>query len=65
MPYRSIEDPVKLRRVLEASLLLEADLDLQPTNAAPTRDTFHDRTLHIRGRRSVTPNTPADPTAVF
>ncbi len=28
MPYRSIEDPVKLRRVLEASLLLEADLDL-------------------------------------
>jgi signal transduction histidine kinase len=28
VPYRSIEDPVKLRRVLEATLLLEADLDL-------------------------------------
>ncbi len=28
MPYRSIDDPVKLRRVLEATLLLEADLDL-------------------------------------
>ncbi len=28
MPYRSIEDPAKLRRVLEATLLLEADLDL-------------------------------------
>ncbi|MGO9341563.1 MAG: GAF domain-containing sensor histidine kinase, partial [Acidimicrobiales bacterium] len=28
MPYRSIEDPVKLRRVLEATLLLEADLEL-------------------------------------
>jgi len=28
MPYRSIEDPVKLRRVLEATLLLEAELDL-------------------------------------
>ena len=28
MPYRAIEDPVKLRRVLEATLLLEADLDL-------------------------------------
>jgi signal transduction histidine kinase len=28
MPYRSIEDPVKLRRVLEATLLLEGDLDL-------------------------------------
>lgn len=28
MPYRSIEDPVKLRRVLQATLLLEADLDL-------------------------------------
>ncbi len=28
MPYRSIDDPVKLRRVLEAALLLEADLDL-------------------------------------
>ncbi len=28
MPYRSIEDPVKLRRVLEATLLLEANLDL-------------------------------------
>ena len=28
MPYRSIEDPVRLRRVLEAILLLEADLEL-------------------------------------
>ena len=28
MPYRSIEDPAKLRRVLEATLLLEADLSL-------------------------------------
>jgi len=28
VPYRSIEDPAKLRRVLEATLLLEADLDL-------------------------------------
>jgi signal transduction histidine kinase len=28
MPYRSIEDPAKLRRVLEATLQLEADLDL-------------------------------------
>jgi signal transduction histidine kinase len=28
VPYRSIEDPVKLRRVLEATLLIEADLDL-------------------------------------
>ena len=28
MPYRSIEDPVKLRKVLEATLLLEADLEL-------------------------------------
>lgn len=28
MPFRSIEDPVKLRRVLEATLLLEADLEL-------------------------------------
>ncbi len=28
MPYRSIEDPVKLRRVLEASLLIERDLEL-------------------------------------
>jgi signal transduction histidine kinase len=28
MPYHSIDDPAKLRRVLEASLLLEADLDL-------------------------------------
>ena len=28
MPYRSINDPAKLRRVLEATLLLEADLDL-------------------------------------
>jgi signal transduction histidine kinase len=28
VPYRSIEDPVKLRRVLEATLLLERDLEL-------------------------------------
>jgi len=28
MPYHSIEDPATLRRVLEAALLLEADLDL-------------------------------------
>ncbi len=28
MPFRAIEDPVKLRRVLEATLLLEADLEL-------------------------------------
>ena len=28
MPYHSIEDPAKLRRVLEATLLIEADLDL-------------------------------------
>ena len=28
MPYRRIDDPAKLRRVLEATLLLEADLDL-------------------------------------
>jgi signal transduction histidine kinase len=28
VPYRSIEDPAKLRRVLEATLLLEADLEL-------------------------------------
>ena len=28
MPYRSIEDPAKLRRVLEATLLLEADLNI-------------------------------------
>lgn len=28
MPYRSIEDPAKLRRVLEATHLVEADLDL-------------------------------------
>jgi signal transduction histidine kinase len=28
MPYRSIQDPAKLRRVLEATLLLEADLEL-------------------------------------
>ena len=28
MPYHSIEDPAKLRRVVEATLLLEADLDL-------------------------------------
>jgi len=28
MPYRSIEDPATLRRVLEATLLLEADLNL-------------------------------------
>ncbi len=29
MPFRSIEDPAKLRRVLEATLLLEGDLELQ------------------------------------
>ena len=28
MPYRSIDDPAKLRRVLEATLLLESDLEL-------------------------------------
>jgi signal transduction histidine kinase len=28
MPFRGIEDPAKLRRLLEATLLLEADLDL-------------------------------------
>ncbi len=28
VPYRSIDDPAKLRRILEATLLLEADLDL-------------------------------------
>jgi signal transduction histidine kinase len=28
VPFRSIEDPAKLRRVLEATLLLEADLEL-------------------------------------
>jgi signal transduction histidine kinase len=28
VPYRSIEDPAKLRRVLKATLLLEADLEL-------------------------------------
>lgn len=28
-PYRSIEDPAHLRRVLDATLLLEADLDLE------------------------------------
>ena len=28
MPYRSIDDPVRLRRLLESALLLEADLDL-------------------------------------
>ena len=28
MPYRSINDPAKLRRIFEATLLLEADLDL-------------------------------------
>jgi signal transduction histidine kinase len=28
VPYHSIEDPAKLRRVLEATLLIEADLDL-------------------------------------
>jgi signal transduction histidine kinase len=28
MPYRSIQDPVKLRRILDATLLLEADLEL-------------------------------------
>ena len=29
VPFRSIEDPAKLRRVLEATLLLEADLELR------------------------------------
>jgi len=28
VPYRSIEDPIKLRRVLRATLLLESDLEL-------------------------------------
>lgn len=28
MPFRGIDDPVRLRRVLEAALLIEADLDL-------------------------------------
>ena len=28
LPYRSIQDPAKLRRILEATFLLEADLDL-------------------------------------
>lgn len=28
MPYRSIEDPAKLRRLLEATLLIEGDLEL-------------------------------------
>lgn len=28
MPYRSIDDPTKLRRVLEATLLIEGDLEL-------------------------------------
>lgn len=28
MPFRTIDDPVRLRRVLEAALLIEADLDL-------------------------------------
>jgi hypothetical protein len=28
MPYRLIDDPVKLRRILESMLLIEADLDL-------------------------------------
>ena len=28
MPFRAIDDPAKLRRVLEATLLIEADLDL-------------------------------------
>ena len=28
MPYRLIEDPAKLRRVLDATLLIEADLEL-------------------------------------
>jgi signal transduction histidine kinase len=28
VPYRSIEDPAKLRRIIEATLLLEADLEL-------------------------------------
>ncbi len=29
MPHRSIEDPTTLRRILDATLLIEADLDLQ------------------------------------
>ena len=28
MPYRSIDDPAKLKRILEATLLIEADLEL-------------------------------------
>jgi signal transduction histidine kinase len=28
VPYRSIDDPVKLRRILEAAMLIQADLDL-------------------------------------
>ena len=28
VPFRSIEDPTKLRRVLEATLLIEANLEL-------------------------------------
>ena len=28
MPFRSIDDPTKLRRVLEATLLIEGDLEL-------------------------------------
>ncbi len=28
MPHRSIEDPTTLRRILDATLLIEADLDL-------------------------------------
>ena len=28
VPYRSIEDPTKLRRVLEATLLIESNLEL-------------------------------------
>lgn len=29
VPFRSIEDPAKLRRVLEATLLLEADIEIR------------------------------------
>ena len=30
MPYRTIDDPAKLRRILQAMLLLQGDLDPQP-----------------------------------
>ena len=53
MPYRSIEDPAKLRRVLEATLLLEADLEL-PTSSAPhrRRGPVHDQRSLWGARRS-------------